>query len=391
MSPHPSGQYGSPDTPEATGSSRWFRTNLWLHRWTSVAATLPFLILCLTGTVLIFHEEIDTALGVLPVSKAGESNIAQCMETLARIAPDQRVLSLGLDPVGHPGVLLAVVADPGETGFDRARLVYFDLATGRLLGDENPAETLTGFILELHAEWFLGPLGRLLGAAIGVLVVISLLSSLVIYAPYMKKLAFGTVRRARGARLTQLDLHNLCGAVVIGWALTVSITGFLIGFSNVALAAWQLTDLAEVRREFSNSPTVDVRQPPVSPERAITAALQRAPSGWGVSSVIFPGTDYTTPSHYGVLTTGSSGLDARLIKATLVDANTGEVARQIELPFYLQAIFVSEPLHFGDYGGLPLQLLWTACNLLTLFIVGNGAWLFFDRRRARGLLREHAA
>lgn len=374
------------------GPSRSFRLNLWLHRWTSLVATLPFLVLCLTGTVLIFHDEIDAALGVVPVSRAGELRIADSLATLAREVPDQRVVSIGLDPVGHPGVMLAVVADPLETGFDRARLLYFELATGRLLrGDEDPADTLTGFMLELHAEWFLGPIGRLLGALIGLLVVVSLLSSLVIYAPYMKKLAFGTIRRARGSRLTQLDLHNLIGAVVIGWALTVSVTGFLIGFSAVAIGLWQVTDLAQVRREFADTPAVDVRNPPVSAVRAIEAALKDAPSGWGVSSVIFPGTDYTTPSHYGVLTSGSDGLDARLVKAALVDARTGDVARRIELPTYLQAIFVSEPLHFGDYGGLPLKLLWTVCNLLTLFIVGNGAWLFFDRRRSRALTQERAA
>jgi uncharacterized iron-regulated membrane protein len=126
----------------------------------------------------------------------------------------------------------------------------------------------------------------------------------------------------------------------------------------------------------------------VSADRAIEAALARTPPGWGLSSVIFPGTDYTTPGHYGVLTMGSTGLDARRVNATLVDATTGQVTRQLALPAYLQAVFVSEPLHFGDYGGLPLKLLWTTCSLLTLFIVGNGAWLFFDRRRSRTLARE---
>ncbi len=375
----------------AAGTSRWFRVNLWVHRWTSVIATLPFLVLCLTGSILIFHDEIDSALGVAPVSQPGGSRIAESLRTLAAEMPDQRVLSVGLDPVGHPGVLLAVVGEPQETGFDRARLIYFDLATGRRLGgSENPADTFTGFMLELHAEWFLGPGGRLLGALIGLLVVLSLLSSLVIYAPYMRKLAFGTIRRSRGMRLTQLDLHNLAGAVVIGWALTVSVTGFLIGFSNVAIVVWQLTDLAGVRRELVDRPPVDVRHPPVDVEQAIDAALAKAPAGWTVSSVIYPGTDYTTPGHYGVLTVGASGLDARLVKATLVDARTGGVTRQIDLPAYLQAIFVAEPLHFGDYGGLPLKLLWTACNLLTLFIAANGVWLFFDRRRSRTLARAHA-
>ena len=43
--------------------NRWFRTNLWLHRWSSLLATPFFLILCLTGMVLIFHEEIDDGAG----------------------------------------------------------------------------------------------------------------------------------------------------------------------------------------------------------------------------------------------------------------------------------------------------------------------------------------
>jgi uncharacterized iron-regulated membrane protein len=62
------------------GTSRWFRWNLAIHRWSSVLGTVPFLVLCLTGTVLIFHDEIDAALGVVPASTAGESCIAECLD-----------------------------------------------------------------------------------------------------------------------------------------------------------------------------------------------------------------------------------------------------------------------------------------------------------------------
>ena len=82
--------------------SRWFRTSLWLHRWTSLVATIPFLILCLTGTVLIFHEEIDHALGVVPVAQ-GDTTLPQrpLAEAVAKVQaayPDERVLSIGVDP-----------------------------------------------------------------------------------------------------------------------------------------------------------------------------------------------------------------------------------------------------------------------------------------------------
>ncbi|PCC71922.1 Uncharacterized iron-regulated membrane protein [Nannocystis exedens] len=373
--------------------SRWFRFNLRLHRWTSLLATLPLLVLCLTGTALIFREEIDAALGVVPVGTAeGAARVADCLATLERAFPDDRVLGVGLDPLNHPGVMLGVVAAPDETSFDRARLTYFDLASGRMIGDDDdPSASFTGVLFELHAEWFLGPVGRLVGALIGLLVVLSLLSGLVIYAPYVRRIAYGVIRRGRGARLAQLDLHNFVGAVVLGWAVVVSLSGFLLGFSAVALGVWQMTDLAAIREEYQGAAPVDVRRPPVTVPQVIEVARAHARPGWGVRTILYPGMDLTTPRHYAVLLGGSEGLEARTIDAVMIDAQTGELARDVELPGYLHAMFLAEPLHFGDYGGLPLKLLWSACNLLTLFITANGAWLFFDRRRAQRLRPGRAA
>lgn len=158
----------------------------------------------------------------------------------------------------------------------------------------------------------------------------------------MRKVAFGVIRRGRGPRLTQLDLHNLIGAVVLGWALVVSASGFLLGVSQLAFGVWQYTDLAALRAQYAHQPPVDVRAPPAPVARVISELEVSAPRGWGVRSVIFLGTEFTTPRHYGVVMGGSEGLDARLLDVTLVDAATG-------------------------------------------------AWLFFDRRRARKLVPQEAA
>ncbi|MES2489763.1 MAG: PepSY-associated TM helix domain-containing protein [Pseudomonadota bacterium] len=367
--------------------SRWFRLNIWLHRWTSLVATLPFLVLCLTGTVLIFHEEIDDALGVVPVSQGTADSqhhaLAIGVAKAQAAFPNDRVLSVGLDPDHHPGVQLIVTAPKGDTSFDNAQLRFADLATGELLGELDPAKTLTGFLLELHAEWFLGPIGELIGALIALLVLISLLSGLVVYAPYVKRIAFGVLRRGRGTRLLQLDMHNFIGAVVLGWALVVTLTGFLLGFGTVAIGIWQMTELGHLREFAERMEPVNANQPPVDVDRALAAAQSAAAPGWHVQSVIFPGTDFSTPRHYTVLLGGSEGLDERMFGVVIIDAATGEVALVPKVPIYLKAIAVSEPLHFGDYGGLSLKILWTICTWLTLFITANGAWLWWDRRRRR--------
>ena len=380
----------------ATGTTRTYRLCLWLHRWCSLVATVPFLVLCLTGTVLVFHEEIDAALGVVPAApglSAAQRPLAESVQAVLAAHPGERIIFLGLDPDHHPGLLLLNTAPVGDTGFDRATLHFTDLATATPI-DASAANgaTLTGFLLELHAQWFLGPIGELLGAFFALLVLVSLLTGLVVYWPYVKKVALGVLRRGKAPRLRQLDLHNTLGVVVLGWALAVTLTGFLLGFGTLATGLWSQQELARVQRTHTGE-AVDVRQPPVDADHAFRAAQAAAPPGWHVSSMLWPGTDYATPRHYTVLV-GGSGLDARLVRVVLVDAATGEVAGITELPWYLKAITLSEPLHFGDYGGMPLKILWTICTWLTLFITANGAWLWWDRRRkrtARGATSKRSA
>jgi uncharacterized iron-regulated membrane protein len=368
-------------------SSRWFRFNLWLHRWTSLIATIPFLILCITGTVLIFHEEIDEALGVVPQSSAtGEMPLRSLTESIANVLavyPEERVLSVGIDPTDHPGMLLVVTADKAARNFEGAHVRYADLATGGPVGQPDQGMTFTGFLLELHAQWFLGLVGELVGALIALLVFLSLLSGLVVYAPYVRRVAFGVLRRGRGPRLLQLDLHNLIGAVVLGWACVVTLTGFLLGFGTVAIGLWQITELKPFLEQAQLMDLVDVVAPPVDIDRAFAAAQSVAGDDWVIGSMIYPGTNFSTPRHYIALLGGTEGLEERLFSIAAIDAMTGEVALTREPPLYLNAISLSEPLHFGDYGGLPLKLLWTACTWLTLFITANGAWLWWDRRRGR--------
>ncbi|WP_325341059.1 PepSY-associated TM helix domain-containing protein [Xylophilus sp.] len=371
----------APRTP-----SRFFRANLWLHRWCSLVATLPFLILCLSGTVLVFHEEIDAALGHVPAVQPGGAAhrpLQESIDNLLAAHAGERVASVGLDAQDHPGVLMAAMV-PGEARkFENTRLRYAELATARPTAHAvDPAATLTGFLLELHARWFLGMVGELIGAVIALLVLVSLVSGLVVYWPHAKKVAFGLLRRGRGPRLRQLDLHNFIGVVVLGWAFAVSLTGVLLGLGTVATGLWTATALGELRGQVASEP-VDVRRPPVPLDAAVAAVERRAPAGWKVGTVIYPGTEYSTPRHYAVLVRAPAGLESRLFRAGLVDAGSGEVAALLEMPWYMQAIVLSQPLHFGDYGGLPLKLLWTLSTWLTLYITANGAWMWWDRRRGR--------
>ena len=49
----------------------------------------------------------------------------------------------------------------------------------------------------------------------GLLLLVAIVTGVVLYAPFMRKLAFGEVRRDRSTRVKWLDLHNLLGIVTL--------------------------------------------------------------------------------------------------------------------------------------------------------------------------------
>lgn len=66
----------------------------------------------------------------------------------------------------------------------------------------------------------------------------------------------------------------------------------------------------------------------------------------------------------------------------LVDAKTAEVTAAPKLPWYLVALLVSQPLHFGDYGGMPMKILWALLDIATIIVLGSGLYLWLGRRAA---------
>ena len=101
-----------------------------------------------------------------------------------------------------------------------------------------------------------------------------------------------------------------------------------------------------------------------------------------VSFVAFPGTQFSSQHHYAVFMRGNTPLTARLLKPALVDAQTGELTDMREMPMYVKTLLISQPLHFGDYGGLPLKIIWALLDIIAIVVLGSGIYLWLGRRKA---------
>ena len=130
----------------------------------------------------------------------------------------------------------------------------FDARTAQLLKDEPPfdkqPQTFTVLMLSLHTDMFAGLPGELFLGLMGLLFLISIISGIVLYGPFMKKLSFGTVRKERARRLRWLDLHNLVGIATAGWLLVVGATGVMNELSAPLFGLWQITDVKAMLNKY---------------------------------------------------------------------------------------------------------------------------------------------
>lgn len=349
--------------------------------------TLFLLVICITGLPLIFNGEIEGWLDDgLPyaVVPAGTQNAS--LDRIASVSrqlyPGQIIVAISLDD-NEPKV--TVFMAPSWHAFTANRKVAhwirFDARTAKVLKHSKPLEEesqkFTGVMLRLHKDLFAGLPGELFLGLMAALFVVAIVSGVVIYGPFMRKLDFGTVRADRSPRLKWLDLHNMLGVVTLAWGLVVGGTGVINQLTTPLFAVWQQTDVMAILKPLKGR-AVPAETELSSPQAAYDKAKAALP-GTTVTSIIFPGASFGSPYHYFIWTKGQEPLTSRLFSPVLVDARSGMLESIVIVPWYLRALQVSRPLHFGDYGGLPLKIIWALLDLATISILGSGIYLWLTR------------
>ncbi len=355
------------------------RTWAWVHKWSSLVCTVFMLLLCLTGLPLIFHHEIGDWLGnhIATPEIAHQGPMASMDAMLAAAKTKQP----GMVPLYMyreedeplPWVISMAKSVDAESGF---RQVVLDARTAQVLGEPPVEEGFMYIMFKLHVDLFAGLPGMLFLGLMGFLLVIAIVSGVVLYAPFMRKLAFGEIRRQRGKKLKRLDIHNFLGIVTLSWALVVAATGVINAWSDLLVKYWQFDQMSQMIAPYKNLP------PPekfASLQASVQVAQQTQPD-MQLGFIAFPGTAYASPHHYGIFMRGDSPITKRLFKPVLVDARTATLTDSRDLPWYLVALLISQPLHFGDYGGTTLKWLWAVLDVITIVVLWTGLMLWWKKR-----------
>lgn len=357
---------------------RWF----WWHKWSSLICTIFLLLLCLTGLPLVFHEEIEH------FDKKEDAHTAMSDEK----ASLDLILKNGLEKQPkkvtrfifwddeEPEAVYLSLSDSLMASPDNFTILQMNARTGQLAEQLKVDEGFMYIMLRLHTDLFAGIPGKLFMGLMGILFVIAIISGVVLYGPIMKKYSFGMIRNDRSSRLKWLDMHNLLGIVALVWTFVVGFTGVINTLSDVILGLWQQGQLAEMTAPYRDEKPLN-SDSLYSLDAAAKTVITAAPN-MKLALVAMPGTAFTSKHHYAFFMRGNTPLTSRLLMPALIDAKTGKLTDMRSMPWYVNTLFLSEPLHFGDYGGLPLKIIWALLDIVTIIILITGLYLWISRLKA---------
>ncbi|RZJ08206.1 MAG: PepSY domain-containing protein [Acidovorax sp.] len=356
-----------------------------LHSWAGIVTGLLMFIVCFSGAVVVFKNEIDLwanpSLAQLPRS-ATPAPLDAVLTQLHTRYPGATVETIALPDAVNPSYF-AFVRERGAPASTRTK-VALRSDTGAVVG---PVDSQLGqYLRMLHVFLFFGPrwIVGFLGAAMLVLIV----TGIVIHRKILAELF--TQRWGRSFRVVMSDLHKSAGIWGLFFHILIATTGAWMGLAPLFEQGYKYVTTASSSADATKAPKPARKAPgdgaePVRMQSldALHATAQQAVPGLQARYVSMRrwGTDTAEASFTG-------NLGGHLASTARVDINAATgVPRKVHDPrtagFWSLVNGLMEPLHFGDFGGLALKWLYFFLGMTPAFLSISGTLIWLDARQQR--------
>jgi len=243
----------------------------------------------------------------------------------------------------------------------------------------NVQRTLRNF----HMNLSLPSVGIYLVSSLGFVLLLSLISALLFYKRWWRR--FFVVRLGKGWRVFWSDAHRASGLWSLWFILIIAVTGIWY-FIEMAMfdAGIGLSDTPEPRPAIRMDHYAPQGEwPERLPMTDLVASVQEAYPELNIAYLYQP----TDPAQ-AVQFSGQANAWLVRDRANGIFVNPYDAAimglyRAEDLPLAYRWSHTSDPLHFGDFGGLVSKLIWFVFGLLSSGLCLSGAYLWFKRHQQR--------
>lgn len=355
-----------------------------LHLWLGLALCLPFLLMGLTGSILVYGDELERLFGTAPRATAqGNTADPAAILAAARLAlPGQTANRLTMPVAPGDAAIIRFTAQERRA----ARQVFVDPVSLQVLAIRGVQEGWLRFIHNLHANLLLeGRPGRAVIGWFGVILLVMATSGLYLWWPRNGKWrqAISVKRGAKGYRL-QRDLHGMAGFWALPFLLLLILSGLSMCFpQTIGDAIRSLLPGRDLREAVTTAKVaVPVGGQPVGLDQAIALAAEAAP-GRHFAVAYLP----LKPEQAWRLAFTAPGAGTDLPGVTvLLDPYRGtriEVQDPARYTIGEKLLVWLRPLHYGLAAGPLYRLLICLTGLALPLFAATGLIMWWLKRRAR--------
>jgi len=346
-----------------------------IHLWVGVGIGLYMFLMGVTGSALVFREELEQRADprLYPSLQEGSAQtpITDVVRNIEAAFPNHQVRSL-YSPTQSRPVYYGFIEHNGQS-----RTVLAS-PTGDVLG-ERPTTGFVRGLQDLHVNLLYGRTGRIVNGFGAMLLFVLCATGAVIWWPgldaWRKNLRVDF--RKNWKRVTW-ELHSATGfwtaAVVAMWAFTGVYFTFPQPFQRVVNKVSRLTSPATP----PSSPSEGRQR--VDLDVLVRRSLQGIP-GAQVAGVVLPATERAP-----VVVQISRGQPDHLDNSGYVhftyDQYSGSLLStwdQLNRSTGDALLSWIQPLHYGNFGGLPLKLLWVLLGLSPPVLFTTAAIMWWNR------------
>lgn len=364
-----------------------------LHSWSSLVIGVFLVIICLTGSLLVFKPEINKALYPEMYKVTGDQLISydQAYAEIQKAYPEASIYWIGTpNDVTHKGIYSFWIADQ-----DVWMLIHMDPGTGEILGDIESVASFTHLLKQIHRDLLLSDYhGFEIVSVLGLIMAFILLSGFYLWWPgitkFFKRLK---IRKGKGPFVLNYDLHNdlhnLFGVLFLSILLVVAITGGLFKFGN------PLFELVGSKARFEPPKEVKVVASSegewLSLDKLSKIAEAEIPNS-KVTWFEFPGKQEDGEAEGAMKMSLIAGYDpTKYGRINIwVDQYSGKV-NYIEDPRNQSGMLYdtwNRPLHIGSFGGPIVEILYAIAGIVPSVLMGTGVYMWVVKRKRRKLSKK---
>lgn len=349
-----------------------------LHRWAGLSVGVWAALTGLTGSLLVFSDDIDRLLNPSLLQVTPASHTAPIDTTLTDIQqrfPNQALLTLKLPQSATEPLMVRLSGEPVTE-------VFIEPSTAEVLGTRPYLSGIMGWLWDFHAHLLAEDLGETVVGILGLALLGLVITGVVLWWPRRgrTRAAFRILWHATTTRRFY-DLHRVGGILSTPLLLISVATGCMLVFHTITTDALT-TSLGGEDLALPASITVPENTKSLPASQLLAAATEALPKA-KLISMKFP-KQADAPAVVRLRFAENTHPNGRSFVA--VNPYTAEVLQVHDwraAGLGLRAADYKYPLHIGSAFGLPGRIMVLITGLIPAALLFTGAWVWWRRSKPR--------